>query len=100
MNEFDRQQRLAAECRLNYPPGTRRLLLKMGDDPRPIEDNTRGTVDVVDDMGTIHCTFDNGRRLGMVPGEDCFRKLSQEEIAEEQLTMAEDDNIPTMRTSM
>lgn len=27
-----------------YPEGTRILLLHMGDDPRPVEDNMRGTV--------------------------------------------------------
>lgn len=68
----------------NYPPGTRILLLQMGDDPRPIEANTRGTVAVVDDMGTLHCDFDNGRHLGIVPGEDSFRRLTTEELAEEQ----------------
>jgi hypothetical protein len=24
----------------------------------------------VDDIGTVHCNFENGRRLGLVPGED------------------------------
>jgi tRNA-2-methylthio-N6-dimethylallyladenosine synthase len=27
-------------------------------------------VDVVDDIGTFHCSFDNGRYLGIIPGED------------------------------
>ena len=54
---------------------------------RPIEDNTKGTVMFVDDMGTIHCDFDNGRSLGVVPGEDSFRKLTAEELAEEQEMM-------------
>jgi hypothetical protein len=34
---------------------------------------TKGTVRIVDDMGTVHCDFDNGRRLGLIPGEDSFR---------------------------
>lgn len=34
--------------------------------------------------GTVHCVFDNGRSLGVVPGEDSFRKLTAEELAEEQ----------------
>lgn len=55
-----------------YPAGTRIQLDSMGDDPRPIEAGTMGTVRVVDDMGTIHCDFDNGRRLGLIAGEDCF----------------------------
>ena len=56
----------------------------MGYDPHPIDSNTRGTVDHVDDMGTVHCNFDNGRRLGMVPGEDLFRKLTKSELEFEQ----------------
>ena len=55
-----------------YAPGTRIQLDYMGDDPRPIPPGTKGTVRIVDDMGTVHCDFDNGRRLGLVPGEDVF----------------------------
>ena len=39
---------------------------------------------MVDDLGTVHCDFDNGRRLGLVPGEDSFRKLTYAEVMEEQ----------------
>ena len=60
------------------------MLLQMGDDPRPIEPNTRGTVKAVDDIGILHCAFDNGRSLGIVPGEDSFRRLTDEELAEER----------------
>ena len=56
-----------------YPPGTRIVLDHMGDDPRPIPPGTKGTVRIVDDIGTVHCDFDNGRRLGLIPGEDSFR---------------------------
>lgn len=58
-----------------YPAGTRIVLDCMGDDPRPIPAGTQGTVRVVDDMGTVHCNFDNGRRLGLIPGEDSFHKI-------------------------
>ena len=84
MNRFEAERRFAERMKNNYPPGTRIVLLQMGDDPRPIESNTRGTVSVVDDMGTLHCRFDNGRQLGLVPGEDSFRRLMAEELAEEQ----------------
>lgn len=84
MNRFEADRRFAQRMRDNYPPGTRIMLLQMGDDPHPIESNTRGTVTVVDDMGTLHCHFDNGRQLGIVPGVDNFRKLTVEEQAEEQ----------------
>lgn len=59
-----------------YPEGTRIMLDHMGNDPHPIPDGTLGTVKHVDDIGTVHCDFDNGRHLGMVPGEDVFHKLS------------------------
>lgn len=55
-----------------YPVGSRIILHSMGDDPRPIAPGTKGTVRIVDDMGTVHCNFDNGRRLGLIPGEDSF----------------------------
>lgn len=74
-----------AKClREQYPKGTRIVLLGMGDDPRPILPGTRGTVDAIDDMATVHCSFDNGRRLGLVYGEDHFRALTPEECAAEQ----------------
>lgn len=58
-----------------YPKGTRIEVIAMGDDPRPIEPGTKGTVEVVDDMGTVHCTFDNGRRLGLIHNVDVFQKI-------------------------
>ena len=60
-----------------YPPGTRIELDFMGDDPRPIAPGTKGTVRIVDDMGTVHCYFDNGRRLGLIPGEDSFHVIAE-----------------------
>ena len=86
MNEWDRLHRQAERYKAEYPPGTRIMLLSMGRDINRVEDNTRGTVKAVDDVGTLHCAFDNGRLLGVIPGEDSFRKLTDEEIAEEQQT--------------
>lgn len=83
MNEFERLSRIAEQLKEDYPKGTRIVLLSMGDDPRPIESGTRGTVRFVDDMATIHCDFDNGRSLGLAYGEDRYRKLTEQEIEEE-----------------
>ncbi len=96
MNEWDRLRRAAAMNKERYPPGTRIELIHMGDDPNPIPDGTRGTVTAVDDIGTVFCDFDNGRSLGLAYGEDSFRRLTPEEIAEEQTetnneSMAEDE---------
>ena len=84
MNDWDRLHRQAQRYEEAYPPGTRIMLLSMGNDPNPVESGTRGTVRAVDDIGTLHCDFDNGRSLGVVPGEDSFRMLTDEELAEEQ----------------
>ena len=84
MNEFQRLREMAKRYKELYKPGTRIMLEQMGDDPRPIPPGTKGTVRIVDDMGTIHCDFDNGRRLGLVPGEDSFRRLTQEELLDER----------------
>lgn len=98
MNEYDRLHRQAQRYKELYPKGTRILLLHMGDDPRPVEDDMRGTVKYVDDMSTVHCRFDNGRQLGIIPGEDSFRKLTDEELAEEQADSEDmdEDNGPVM----
>ena len=49
-------------------------------------------------MSTVHCKFDNGRQLGIIPGEDSFRKLTDEELAEEQADSEDmdEDNGPVM----
>ena len=58
-----------------YPPGTRIRLNSMEDPYAPIAPGTEGKVDFVDDVGTIHMKWDNGRSLGIVPGEDSFTVL-------------------------
>lgn len=64
-----------------YPPGTEILLIQMNDDPNPIPPNTKGVVYHVDDIGTIHCGFPEiNRSLGVVPGEDSFKKIQPKEV--------------------
>ena len=73
--DHDLVRRMKEQC----PVGSRIVLDYMGDDPRPIAPGTKGTVRVVDDIGTVHCDFDNGRRLGLVPGEDSFHLDTKEQ---------------------
>lgn len=61
-----------------YPEGTRIELISMNDPLSPVPSGTKGTVAMVDDAGTIHMVWDNGRTLGIIPGEDSFRKLISE----------------------
>lgn len=58
-----------------YPYGTRVELISMGEDPAPIQPGTRGRVHNVDDIGTIHIDWDNGRQIGIVYGVDKIRRL-------------------------
>ena len=76
--------------RSSYPPGTRIVLSRMNDPFSPVELGTRGTVRYVDDAGQVGGTWDNGRSLSLIPGVDSFRKLTQQEITQEQsMTMGE-----------
>lgn len=77
------RERIRRLQRESYVKGTRILLLHM-EDPWPVPDNTRGTVDHVDDAGQIHCRFDDGRHLAVVPGVDRFRRLTEKELRDEQ----------------
>ena len=70
--------------RKNYPPGTRIILNNMNDPYSLVESGTRGTVRYVDDAGTLAVVWDNGRSLSLIPGEESFRKLTQQEIIQEQ----------------
>ena len=54
MSIFDDWSRMAKENRAKYPPGTRIMLLSMDDPHHPVPPGTRGTVEHVDDTGTIH----------------------------------------------
>ena len=70
--------------RKNYPSGTRVMLNNMNDPYSPVEPGTRGTVRYVDDSGQLAVVWDNGRSLSLVPGMDSYRKLTQQEIGQEQ----------------
>lgn len=84
MNDLEKLRRDSERYKEQYPPGTRIELLCMGSDPCPVKSGTRGTVVCVDALGTLHCDFDDGRRLGVIPGEDAFRTLTDEEIQSER----------------
>ena len=77
-------QKQVEKIKEQYPVGTRIELIHMDDSYGPIKPGAQGTVDSVDDVGTLHMRWDNGRTLGIVPGEDQFRVIpeSQEEVME------------------
>ena len=63
--------------RKKYPKGTRVELVSLEDPYSRMPEGTRGTVDAVDDIGTIHVRWDNGSGLGIVPGVDTVRKVTE-----------------------
>lgn len=64
------------KLREEYPAGSRVELTKMNDPYRPdLVPGTRGTVQAVDDSGTIHVNWDCGSSLEVVYGEDACKKL-------------------------
>ncbi|MBD5112428.1 MAG: DUF4314 domain-containing protein [Ruminococcaceae bacterium] len=72
----------------HYPAGTRICLDRMGDDSRSIPAGTKGTVVVVDDIGTVFVNFDCGRMLGVCPEADKFHKIfEQTESQEPKMSM-------------
>lgn len=74
------------EIKQKYPKGTRIMLNSMDDPHHPVPSGTLGTVETVDDMGTIHMKWDNGQSLGLIVGEDSFYVIesvqNQEKIRE------------------
>ncbi len=67
--------------RQRYPECTRICLDHM-EDLCPVESETCGWVQFVDDAGTLHCKFDNGRMLGVIPDVDKFHIIEQEQTEE------------------
>lgn len=101
LNEYERQRRISESTKKLYPPGTRIELISMNDPYAPVTLGTRGTVKFVDSLGTIFPEWDNGRTLGVVPGEDSLRKLTQEEIKAENQSMSEvEDETPDEDSGM
>lgn len=58
-----------------YPAGTRIELISMNNPYTKLIPGDRGTVEFVDDIGTIHVRWDCGSGLGVAYDEDVIRKI-------------------------
>ena len=61
--------------RKTYPAGTRIELVSMSDPFTKLTPGEQGTVQFVDDIGTIFVNWDCGSGLGVAYGEDIIRKI-------------------------
>jgi hypothetical protein len=61
--------------RERYPEGTRVELIRMDDPYTNLMPGDKGTVTGVDDTGTVFVAWDKGSSLGLVWGEDQFRRI-------------------------
>ena len=62
-----------------YKPGTRVMLIRMNDPYTNLREGDQGTVTMIDDIGTIHVSWDCGSTLGVVFGEDECRRIEENE---------------------
>ena len=72
MNEFSSKETVMA-LRKQYPRGTRLVLVRMNDPYTKLRPGDLGTVEFIDDAGTLFCRWDNGSSIGAVFGEDEIR---------------------------
>jgi hypothetical protein len=63
--------------------GDRVEVIRCYDAYTKLRPGTRGTVSLIDQLGTVHVQWDDGRNLGLVPGQDEWRVLAVEEESSE-----------------
>ena len=64
-----------------YPVGCRVELIRMGPDPcSKLKPGDQGTVNHVDDTGTVFVSWDCGSGLGMVYSADHIQRLEAKEV--------------------
>ena len=69
-------QKVVQFVRDSYPAGCRVELVEMGNDPfSKLKPGDRGTVQSVDDTGTVFVAWDCGSGLGMVYGVDIIKRI-------------------------
>ncbi len=79
-NEVKNIDRTVMRIKKAYPVGTRIELSDMaGETEMPA--GLTGTVEFVDDRGQIHMKWDNGSRLALIPEEDSFKKIQEQQLA-------------------
>lgn len=79
------------QLRKEYPAGTRIELEHMEDPYTRLVSGDRGTVQYVDDAGQLQMRWDSGSGLALDTQVDTFRKLTEQELADEKAGSEEND---------
>lgn len=58
-----------------YKQNDRVELVSTTDEYTRLKPGLRGWVSFVDSLGTVHVNWDDGARLGMIPGEDVIKHV-------------------------
>lgn len=74
MQEFPNKQTIGS-LRKTYRAGTRVELVSMSDPFTKLTPGEQGTVQFIDDIGTIFVNWDCGSGLGVAYGEDTIRRI-------------------------
>jgi hypothetical protein len=74
MNKFPSKETVE-RIRKQYPSGTRVELVSMNDPYSKLKSGDQGTVNFVDDIGTVFINWDCGSTLGAAYREDVIRRI-------------------------
>ena len=77
MNHNFPSRETVERLRQMYPKGTRVELISMNDPYTKLRPGDRGTVSMVDDIGTVFVSWDCGSSLGVAYGVDHIRKIPE-----------------------
>lgn len=72
----NQEKQMVKYLKQQFKRGTRVVCCSMADPYAPIPSGMTGTVTSVDDSGTIHMKWDNGRTLGIIYGVDQFNIIN------------------------
>lgn len=70
-------QKEVESIKQKYVIGTRVKLIKMYDELSKIPIGTEGIIESIDDIGTLHMSWDNGSSLGLIVGIDEFEVIGE-----------------------
>ena len=96
-NRFPSKEAVNA-LRARFPIGTRVELVRMNDPHTTLKPGDQGTVQSIDDIGTVFVDWDNGSGLGVVYGEDVIKRITKvsAKVVEEIMALRKLPDCPNM----